>query len=971
MDGAIRILHVDDEPEIANLTATFLEREDDSFVVETATSVSEGLDRLTEGFDGIISDYDMPETDGLTFLQHVRETYPDLPFILFTGQGSEEIASDAISAGVTDYLQKGGGTDQYTVLANRMQNAVEQYRSNRALEASQKRLSLFIEQSPLGVLEYNEAFEIVRLNETGEEILGYSESELRGRSWETLVSDASYENVDAVTDALSKAEGGYHSIDENVRKDGEQIICEWHNRVITDDDGDVVAILSQFQEITEREENRQRLEAAIDNLPGLVYRCRNEADWPLELVRGSCEELTGYSASEFLEEVRRFERIIHRDDVEYVTDGAKRGLATDGAYELTYRIVRKDGEIRWVWERGKLVDVPAKDEKLLEGLLIDITDLKRGELEFERTDTVLSTLLEHLPVGVLVEDESRNIRTVNPTLLEMFDAEMSPSDLEGRNCREMANELKGVFENPGRFLESTEDKVGTEDPTTGETLPLADGRILERDHIRYELPDGPADLWVYYDVTEERERQRLLTGLFEKSLDGISFLNILTDDDGDPIDYEYKYVNDRFEELTGLDAEGVIGKRATEVMDGIEETPFIETFGEVALGGEPIRFEQYSDPLDRHFEVSAFSPSRGECISIFSDITDRKESEQKLRERTLQLRGVLDSVEATLWMRDTDNRFLLMNQEYRELFSIGENEDIVGKHPTDLFSPETAAEFLDHDREVIEHETPIEVKKELPTERGDRTYLIRVTPLFDDDGELYATCGIATDITEHEHRKRQLQQQKEKLESFADIVSHDLRNPLQVAKGRIELAREERDSADLAAAADALDRSQALIDDLLTLAQQGVDVRDIEPLDLSDVVRTCWGHVETGDSTLTVADDVIVSADRSRLTQLLENLIANAVEHGSSDSERTEALTITVGALDDGFYLEDNGTGISESERGRVFESGYTTATGGTGFGLSIAKEIAEAHGWTIGATKGTDGGARFEISGVETLENQ
>lgn len=105
---AIRILHVDDEPDFAEMTATFLEREDDRFDVEIATSPNEGLNHLKlESFDCIVSDYNMPTRDGIEFLKDVRDDHPDLPFILYTGKGSEEIASDAISAGVTDYLQKG------------------------------------------------------------------------------------------------------------------------------------------------------------------------------------------------------------------------------------------------------------------------------------------------------------------------------------------------------------------------------------------------------------------------------------------------------------------------------------------------------------------------------------------------------------------------------------------------------------------------------------------------------------------------------------------------------------------------------------------------------------------------------------------------------------------------------------------------------------------------------------------------
>jgi len=126
------VLHVDDEPDVAELARTYLERSGDRLEVESVTSTSEGLDRLAEGdFDCVLSDYDMPGSDGLEFLETVRAEHGDLPFILFTGKGSEEIASEAIARGVTDYLQKGVGTDQYEILANRIENAVAQQRATQ------------------------------------------------------------------------------------------------------------------------------------------------------------------------------------------------------------------------------------------------------------------------------------------------------------------------------------------------------------------------------------------------------------------------------------------------------------------------------------------------------------------------------------------------------------------------------------------------------------------------------------------------------------------------------------------------------------------------------------------------------------------------------------------------------------------------------------------------------------------------
>src|SRR6056297_1808310 len=139
----IQILHVDDDPSITDLTGTFLEREDDRFAVETATSADEGLERINDRPpDCIVSDYNMPGMNGIEFLQAVRERYPDLPFILFTGKGSEAVASDAISVGVTDYLQKGSGTERYELLANRIRNAVRARREAQRVDRQEQLMRL-------------------------------------------------------------------------------------------------------------------------------------------------------------------------------------------------------------------------------------------------------------------------------------------------------------------------------------------------------------------------------------------------------------------------------------------------------------------------------------------------------------------------------------------------------------------------------------------------------------------------------------------------------------------------------------------------------------------------------------------------------------------------------------------------------------------------------------------------------------
>ena len=223
--------------------------------------------------------------------------------------------------------------------------------------------------------------------------------------------------------------------------------------------------------------------------------------------------------------------------------------------------------------------------------------------------------------------------------------------------------------------------------------------------------------------------------------------------------------------------------------------------------------------------------------------------------------------------------------------------------------------------------------------------------------------GLAIGIREAEAETRadELQRQNERLDEFTSIVSHDLRTPLNVADGRLQLARGEVDNENLQDVADAHDRMADLIDDLLSLARQGESIDDPEAVALPDLVEECWAGVSTADATVETTADCVVVADRSRLRQLLENLLRNAVEHGG------DGVSVTVGPLDagDGFYVADDGPGIPDEDRETVLEHGYSSARNGTGFGLAIVDRISDAHGWTLAVSDSEDGGARFEFSDV------
>jgi signal transduction histidine kinase len=224
-----------------------------------------------------------------------------------------------------------------------------------------------------------------------------------------------------------------------------------------------------------------------------------------------------------------------------------------------------------------------------------------------------------------------------------------------------------------------------------------------------------------------------------------------------------------------------------------------------------------------------------------------------------------------------------------------------------------------------------------------------------------ALAGVA--IGSYDARRRSgdrvLQAKNRRLDEFAGLLAHDLRNPLGAAKGRLELARETADDPEdhLEAAAGSLDRMDPMVDDILALARARSDVLETTSVDIEWVAERAWEGVGGEGATLVVdGDPGSLRGDVDRVSQPFENLFRNAVEHSGAD------VTVRVGPVHDGFYVEDDGPGIPADDRDRVFEHGYTTAAS---TGLAIVREIPRTHDWTVSIENSDGGGTRFEFRGV------
>jgi PAS domain S-box-containing protein len=494
-------------------------------------------------------------------------------------------------------------------------------------------------------------------------------------------------------------------------------------------------------------------------------------------------------------------------------------------------------------------------------------------------------------------------------------------------------------------------------------------------------------------------------------------------------DWTITYANGRARDVLGAamtddTAADIEGRNLWEAVPTAVDTVFEERYREAMRTQEPVSFESRFDPLDVWFDVRAFPSASGLSI-YFRDITEQKRLQQ---ERTESLHA-LQRLYAISSGRDRAfeakvQAILELGCEYLGLPNgfltriedgVQTVEASVGDHPRlrvgescpldEAYCKRTVE--LDHLTTVVNaaeegwSDDPAYDRFELDTYIGGRVQV---------EDALYGTlCFAAEDphpggfsdtrrifvelLTrwvgyELERRRADtaLERERNRLDEFASVVSHDLRNPLSVAEGHVELAAEECDTDHLDAVTRAHGRMRRLIEDLLTLAREGDRAVEAEAVPLADAAGAAWENVDTGGARLVVETDRTVRADPGRLGQLLENLFRNAVEHGSTGSrtesgdavehgsavepdDGTATLTVTVRAVEGGFVVADDGPGIPEEDRERVFETGYSTEDEGTGFGLAIVEQVADAHGWTVRATESAAGGTRFEVTGVGTAD--
>ncbi|WP_394740176.1 PAS domain-containing protein [Natronococcus roseus] len=590
------------------------------------------------------------------------------------------------------------------------------------------------------------------------------------------------------------------------------------------------------------------------------------------------------------------------------------------------------------------------------GGLSDTVDVLYVDGAADATETIASAL-EEAADGLAVETASSVAATIARLSTATVDCVVSEYELVDGTGIELLNAVREEY--PALpfvlFTEDGNEAIASEAISAGVT--------------EYVRKDGGASQYVTLANRIEETVTASTARRFKRvtSHDPLGILERIDDaflalDD----DWRVVYVNERAKAVFGTAGEELLGNSLWETFDEATDTPFYDHYREAKATNEPRTIEEYFEPWDRWYREHIY-PSENGLTVLFHDITEQKRRERRYRavfENTYQFTGLLEP----------DGTLVEANETALEFGGL-ERDDVVGKKMWETAWFQHSADTRERARDAVERAANGEfVRHKLPVRGADREAIIdfSMRPLTDERGTVTLLIPEGRDITELMEREQALQRQRDRLDEFAGVVSHDLRNPLNVATGRLELAREECDSEHLDGIETALDRIDRITEDVLWLAREGRDIGSRDAVRLRDAVDAAWELVADGTdrAELRYDDDLAsatVEADGDRFQQLLENLLRNAIDHGGED------VTVTVGTTDRGFYLEDDGPGIPESRREDVFAGGYSTSDGGTGFGLRIVERIADAHGWDVRLGDGSDG-ARFDIlcdvDGVRSVRN-
>jgi PAS domain S-box-containing protein len=748
------------------------------------------------------------------------------------------------------------------------------------------------------------------------------------------------------------------------------------------------------------QESEAKYRLLADNARDIIWI--RDMDLNLTYVSPSTERVRGYTPEEAINQ--RIDEILTPESAKLAFETYSRMMrqAEDAGdhpeeYSMDLEHRCKDGDTIWLEVRiSYLRDTDGTPIGIL-GVSRDITERKNAmeTLEYERD--MNERVMETSPAGIVRIDAKGNVVYANKRAEEILGIRLS-------------EDLQRTYDDPAwkvtRF---------NGEPFPSENLPFnivrKTGQPMFGAEHAIEWPNGRRVLLIVNaaplfnpsgefegvvasieDITEQWKTREEYETLFREMLDGFALHEIICDSAGTPVDYRFLAVNPAFERMTGLKGSDIIGKTVLEILPGTESY-WIETYGKVALTGEPFYFENYHQGLDKYFEVTAYRPAPNQFACIFTDITDRKRAEDELKKSEERFTQFMKNFPGVAFIKDSHGRYVYANRAY-DTENDPSPEARIGRTDQEIFPPEIADLYTQNDQLVFESRKPVEVLEKAFQDGNVRHQIVNKFPIEHGDGQIFIG-GLTLDITERilaEEEREKLQdqlQQAQKMEAVGTLaggIAHDFNNLLQAVNGYAQLllmdkTEDDPDYANLSAILEVGIRASNLVRQLLLFSRKADTER--KPVSLNHEIDQALKLLERAipkmvDIQVHTAGRLwTISADAVQIEQIVLNLginAADAMPDGGKLLIETENVTLDedyanshLDAVPGRYVLltvSDTGHGMDKETVEKIFEPFFTTkgVGKGTGLGLSSVYGIVKNHGGYINCYSEVGQGTVFKI---------
>jgi PAS domain S-box-containing protein len=995
----IRVLHIDDDTSFLEISKELLK--DEAFNVETAASVGEALQKIKDGaqYDVIISDYDMPYKNGLDFLKELRATNTEIPFILFTGKGREEIVVQALNLGVDRYIDKHGDPAVvYTELSAAVRQLYDKTQATRKLWESEERFKKMVTNSKDLIMLTQTDGVILYLSPSCTEIIGYAPEELIGTAPWVIHPEDTERAKQVFIKSLTIPESGEIEYRAITKQGQTKWLHHSYAQIIEKDK--ICQIISVIKDITENKKAEDALKAseikfsAAFHSSGAALCFSRFSDGLIIDANESFMDLFGYTREELVGKtvtsLGLYADILDREKI------VKQALNNKPIKNIEIAGRRKDGTLTTNLFSTKVVHL--NGTKYFLTTLIDITSLKKAQATLTLRQKELETFTGLVPNAVTVTDADGKIIYINDLAGKGYGI---PQDqIIGMNVANFIIECER--EETINYLKTaaTGDHVVSKifhgRRSSGEVFPV-DGTAKA---IHDEAGNTVGFMIITRDISEKISEEKRINELLSESKKDAARLkeseeryrfvaehanDIITVTD---INGVFKYISPSVKRVLGLEPSDLIGKMSILqllppqiISDSNPKMSQLVKTGKLPPLQFPFETPQGKVWLETNINIIHNEAGEITFTAISRDITQRKIIEDQLLESEERYRFVAECAQDLITVTDMNENFLYISPSAEYIIGYKPEVMMQKHHVFDFFHPADIAPFRSHVRALLvkENQPPIEYR--FLTKDGRYIWLEAKISVVKEAVGKTKFIGISRDITTSKKNKEQLDEALtqaelllEKLSVVGGFIRHDVRNKLTNITNILYLARKHANgNHGMLAQIENVNSIVSNVVSILDFSQkyEAVGSQGLSWIKLEDYVKNaCSLFVNLKIPVTTQNLNFQVLAD-SALTEIFHNLIDNSIKYGGEPLSEIKIRTQTVDNGDLCIIYDDNGEGIDPKIKPKLFNKGVGK---GTGLGLYLIQRICDVYCWSI-TEEGTPGqGARFVLvvpqQNVKPLEN-